>query len=426
MATVMYCDQFGQLLRTVPHELDNSKYATSLNNKFDISCDLTLFKEATRLIGRIQTAANTVYNDLIGIDERCRFISNAIVQRNRSLAEGVAGDLMKLRDLFKVDGEEEECHAYYATIDKFIGEVSGGLKGNAIDEEKSLQKESRFMDEDFGNHLENIVHSMLMSLQKLYKTYKSQPKKVEENEETEKTIDNEDDDVKLLDSHLREQICGELNNSFELLNLRAILKQLQLAMDDVYEMGATEQTKSKISKLVSLLPLLEQFGLLVEYFVIQEAGAHSVSVRMLNVMLNVFIELVQHGFCVPKDLLGDEEKEKEQGGERSADGMGLEDGTGEKDVSDKIENEDQLQDAKRPEEYDKEKGDEENKEEKGIEMSDDFDANLQDIEKKPDDEQNSDEEKEDEDEDPDKQMGETEEGAEKLDDQIWGDEEKGE
>ena len=55
-------------------------------------------------------------------------------------------------------------------------------------------------------------------------------------------------------------------------------------------------------------------------------------------------------------------------------------------------------------------------EEKGIEMSADFEGKVQDIEKKEDEEGNSDEE--DDDEEPDKEMGETDAGAERLDQQV--------
>jgi len=56
-------------------------------------------------------------------------------------------------------------------------------------------------------------------------------------------------------------------------------------------------------------------------------------------------------------------------------------------------------------------------EEKGIEMSTDFEGKVQDMEKKEDEEGNSDEE-DDDDEEPDKEMGETDAGTERLDQQV--------
>lgn len=43
--------------------------------------------------------------------------------------------------------------------------------------------------------------------------------------------------------------------------------------------------------------------------------------------------------------------EAEEGGDTAKGGMGLGDGEGEKDVSEQIESQDQLEDAKRPEDY---------------------------------------------------------------------------
>lgn len=58
--------------------------------------------------------------------------------------------------------------------------------------------------------------------------------------------------------------------------------------------------------------------------------------------------------------------------------MGLGDGEGEKDISDKIESEDQLEDAKQEGQTQQEKDDKDCKEEdNAIEMSDDFDSKLQ-------------------------------------------------
>lgn len=80
----------------------------------------------------------------------------------------------------------------------------------------------------------------------------------------------------------------------------------------------------------------------------------------------------------------------------------------------RIESEDQLDTAKKPGDDDKneDKEDADCKEENGIDMSEDFDSKLQDVEKRGDDSDES--EQSDNEEEPDKQMGETEDGADKY------------
>ncbi|CAH2004335.1 unnamed protein product [Acanthoscelides obtectus] len=109
-----------------------------------------------------------------------------------------------------------------------------------------------------------------------------------------------------------------------------------------------------------------------------------------------------------------------EGVSKPSDGMGLGEGQGERDVSDKIESEDQLEDAQPAGQEKKLEEDQECKEEeKGIEMSEDFGGKMQDVDKKG--EEDDSEKSSDDDEDADEQMGETEKGADQLDQEIWGD-----
>lgn len=69
-----------------------------------------------------------------------------------------------------------------------------------------------------------------------------------------------------------------------------------------------------------------------------------------------------------------------EGESKPSDGLGLGEGEGQRDVSDKIESEDQLEEAQ-PAGQEKTQEEEEDKdckeEDKGIEMSEDFDSKLQ-------------------------------------------------
>lgn len=164
--------------------------------------------------------------------------------------------------------------------------------------------------------------------------------------------------------------------------------------------------------------MLEQYILLVQFYLNEQVASFRVTCKMLYLQLNVFLDLAANGFCVPKDLDLEEGETDESGQKTDKGGMGLAEGEGTKDVSDRIESEDQLEDAK-PADQEQEKQEDKTckEEEKGIDMSEDFDSKLQDMEKGDDDEEQSG----DEGNDLDKEMGETGEGAEQLDKEIWAD-----
>ncbi|KAH8280488.1 hypothetical protein KR018_008600 [Drosophila ironensis] len=264
--------------------------------------------------------------------------------------------------------------------------------------------------------LANIAHSVLISLQKIYKQHLKL-------QEAAAKQDQQDSKEALQEQHLKKCLSGELTSDWQFLGLPRVLRKLSNVLLVLKHSDSAGQDKLLcVRRAISLLPILEQYQLLADYLLLQQLATHKVSAKMLSIVLTVFVEIGSKGFCVPPDLMQDEEGQSKQDS-KQGEGFGLEDGTGENDASDKIENEDQLDDAKRPEDR-KDEGDKQEpdcKEEKGIEMSDDFDAKMQDVEKPEEDDSG---ESEEEDEELNKEMGETEEGAEKLDEQIWGDDEE--
>ncbi|XP_050325190.1 midasin [Bactrocera neohumeralis] len=265
--------------------------------------------------------------------------------------------------------------------------------------------------------LEHILHDVLLSLQKLYKKYTQ----VTGEESGESSSPNRSrNELELQEKHLKEQLHAALESDWQALNIANIVEQLSNVLITLKHTTPSQPKLACARKLTTLMPILEQYYLLADYYLFQQLGAHKVSAKMLSVMLTVFVEIGSKGFCVPPDLMQDEEGQAKD--QKDGEGFGLEDGTGEKDASDKIESEDQLDDAKRPEDRKEEEGKqpEDCKQDKSIDVSEDFDANAQDLEKPEDDDSG---ESEDEDE-LDKEMGETGAEADKLDDQIWGDDEE--
>ena len=135
--------------------------------------------------------------------------------------------------------------------------------------------------------------------------------------------------------------------------------------------------------------------------------------KLTSVIIKVFSEIAVHGFCPVKEL--DEEGAKVDEELKSSEKeTGL--GQGAKDVSDQIDNEDMLDGAYQNPEDGQDKEEKDNKEEDtGIEMSGNFDSNLQDKKEEEEDEEDKEGELEDE-------TGDVE-GNEDLDKDKWGEEE---
>ncbi|KAE9533494.1 hypothetical protein AGLY_009132 [Aphis glycines] len=235
------------------------------------------------------------------------------------------------------------------------------------------------------NEINSLINQILLVVEKLYKKH------------TDTKKDTEDE--KLLKSLIIQPLFSDLEDC----DIISINKQLKNVL------------KSSIGSnvLKSCRPLFEQYTLLVQYFITQQTTVYRVLSKMNYLLATLFTDLASNGFCIPDELLEGEDGTQSDG----KSGMGLTEGEGAKDVSDQIESQDQLEDAKR--DYNNETVPDKDlkEEEKGVEMSDDFDGKLHDMDK--DENELSDDENNEEDND-DKEMGETGEGAETLDEQLWG------
>ncbi|PZC77928.1 hypothetical protein B5X24_HaOG202809 [Helicoverpa armigera] len=271
---------------------------------------------------------------------------------------------------------------------------------------------------------EDLIATMLLIIQSLYK--KHLPDDTAENAEVIKAIDEiircekeESQDI-VEDKHLKERLHENLANDTRMLQLQRLVYKSQILLANYTKFMVNGNDLTEVRNVVMrLVPILEQTMLFVQYFITQKVAVHRVSCKMLSVLLKIFSDLASKGFCKPGDL-DMEEGEGEGGPGKLSGGMGLGEGEGQKDVSDRIENQDQLDDARRPGEEKNEENRDCKEEEKGVNMTDDFDSHLQDVDKK----EGEESDKEDDENDADKQMGETDNAAEKLDQQIWGSEDE--
>ncbi|CAB0035735.1 unnamed protein product [Trichogramma brassicae] len=222
-------------------------------------------------------------------------------------------------------------------------------------------------------------------------------------------------------SYLKNRIVENINQFDDII---ASLHQTEVSEEIDYS-DNLKKYEEDLEKLVLMmllrkyLPLFQHYLLLAQFYLHEQVASLRITCKILHMQLNVFLDLANNGFCIPNDLdlESSDEGEQQKTGES---GMGLGDGEGQKDVSDQIETEDQLDDAK-PAGQEQENPDDKDcpEEDNGIEMSEDFDGKLQDVDKKEDDDTGD-----EDDEDLDKQMGETDDGVDKLDERVWGEDEQ--
>lgn len=92
--------------------------------------------------------------------------------------------------------------------------------------------------------------------------------------------------------------------------------------------------------LAASIPLLHQYLNLSQNLLVNLLAAHRATSKLLSVLLSIFTDLASKGFCVPPEI---EEGEGEGATEfEDIEGGGIGEGEGMKDVSDQIENEDQV------------------------------------------------------------------------------------
>uniref|UniRef100_A0AAQ6AJN3 Midasin n=1 Tax=Amphiprion ocellaris TaxID=80972 RepID=A0AAQ6AJN3_AMPOC len=220
--------------------------------------------------------------------------------------------------------------------------------------------------------------------------------------------------------HLTRLLEEEVEAEVEALNVRDVSSGLERLLS---RLRTHRDACQACRMLVRLEPLMGIYSDLVRYYVAVSLGAHRSTGKLLSVLASIFTELAQKGFCLPQELMagGDGEGATEF---HDYEGGGIGEGEGNKDVSDKIENEDQVEDTfqeGQEKEEQQEKGNIKS-EDNAIEMSEDFDGQMHDgDENEPGEDEDSDEENEEE---LDKKMGDLGEGqTDTLDERLWGDDE---
>ncbi|KAL2081973.1 hypothetical protein ACEWY4_021791 [Coilia grayii] len=282
---------------------------------------------------------------------------------------------------------------------------------------------------EFSEQLEQAISTVLCAIQSLVKRREAQQQDDQQSESKPGSDEEELAEDLLKPGHLNRLLDEDLGAevlSLSLPEVSAVMEQL-LETVRIYRDSCPAQKLQEFSEacklLVHLEPMLGVYSELVRFYLAVCLGAHRSTGKLLSVLASIFTELAQKGFCLPQELMegGDGEGATEF---HDYEGGGIGEGQGLKDVSDKIENEEQVEDTfqqgQEKKEEEQQKGNI-REEDNAIEMSEDFDGKMYDGEDREpgEDEEESDDEDE---EDLDKKMGDLGEGkTDTLDERMWGD-----
>ncbi|KAJ0404903.1 hypothetical protein P43SY_001815 [Pythium insidiosum] len=274
---------------------------------------------------------------------------------------------------------------------------------------------------EFAAAYDKLVETILVAIQELTKP--TQP-----SEDTAST--NDDSSVSL-----RDQLTS-VTTAMKNARIDSIATQLAALLNLVDKQfnayiaptSATTEWLEALTQSLSLLQTLEMAivdvrgisrQLMADFLV-----AHKSVAKLDYVLIRIFRNLFQHGFCRSAEEQGDESGDgsgQKMKFEDDVEGTGMGEGEGKKDVSHEIEDEEQLLGLKGDEQQDQkppENG--EKPEDTGLEMQNDFDGTMQDV---PEDENKDDDDRDDQDEEElDREMGEFDQDDENVvDEKKWGD-----
>lgn len=428
--------------------------------------------QLTPFCNRIKELTNSALNEIIAL-ERKHFLDFQVIQLLIEKYQKVIGDIEEIVQIltlknFIVNGshysnyrEHIQKHSNVGNTTKMPNENTlfdylplaeplvklleqqkqdskkiFSFRQNALGTDNTLINEQTKDNQSNGNEntarqhnsleIYNVLKTILISLQKLHKKYAYT---TNTNDTAAEKFHENADKIDIEKNYLKATLTNEWSIDWTSLNLSNLMGKLLTILKSLKNCTSYSTTNHhELSILLKLKPFFDNIFAVMKFYFMQLLITHCLSIKLLSKMLNVFNEISEKGFCIPEDLLNDIEEQEIGPGpskqhQQQESKFGLEDGEGEKDASDKIESEDQLDEAKLP----KDKDDNENgegkekqkcKEDDGIEMSEDFDGAIQNLEQDGNGE--SDNEK-DIDKELDKEMDHTDEGAEKLDEQLWGD-----
>lgn len=200
-----------------------------------------------------------------------------------------------------------------------------------------------------------------------------------------------------------ESITGEINKLFDLLSR-----------------SPSQHINSSSVALKRSVPFIRQYIKWLSNELDRMMSWHKASLKFAHILASTFLSVAEKGFCKPDEK--DNGESDEQGDGKLEEGTGLGEGEGAENISNQIQNEEQVEGLKDEGGEGDEKNDDEKEkteaEDQAIEMNEDFDGDLDDAS-----DRDGEEGEERDEENMDEQMGDADPldpGA--VDEKMWNDE----
>ncbi|KAJ3092441.1 AAA ATPase midasin [Quaeritorhiza haematococci] len=260
-------------------------------------------------------------------------------------------------------------------------------------------------------HGESLLEAVMISFQDFQKVLGTDSAEENSKERDEFGLDK-DDMRRLQNLYLNSNIVRHLSQ----LNV-ALRGSVDKANERHQSKAADEGDKidPNVPLVIQLFPLLHQHLLVIQRYLVEFISWNRTCCKVLYILCKTFGRLFKEGFCVP-DEQGDEEGEENL--EDNATGTGIGEGEGVKDVSDTIEDQEQVE-GMQNEQGESNEANQTAEEKDGIEMDTDFDGQLEDVEQAEGDEED---EGDEEGSELEEAMGEVDDDqADVVDEKMWND-----
>eukprot|EP01133_Synstelium_polycarpum_P016329 gene16329-19424_t len=278
----------------------------------------------------------------------------------------------------------------------------------------------------FTEHFDAIVKSVLLAIQNkkalansIEKEEKLDENKEDEEEEEELIYEVRDGHIGKLQAYLSKQVT-----MLHMADINSHLKSIHnLMARDTFgqqEMHVADQMMKQ------LYPVLKTLLAIANQSMVDLFAFHKTLSKLEYIISGVFIQLYTKGYCKKGEESAEQQGEGTGNLEDDVEGTGMGEGEGKKDVSDQIDDKEQLMGLEddKPEEKDSDEENEEKDKDEGFDMTDDFEGEMHDIKEKPENEQD-DTKKDEEEEEPEKEMGDLEKPEDNVvDEKLWGEEDQ--